>query len=153
MHQHNSWKIKKKNQADSLSKSRSYSPRERYRFSLQATTSLSFNFSKTRSFLLLTVRLTGRCSIIRAVARLHLPAANLQLVRVGQMCSAHVAHPLLLAGAALSHIDWHPWSPRGVSLHLWTRLQITGLVLLHWNKSEIIYQDFPFIKVTGEACK
>lgn len=85
----------------------------------------------SRVFVQLTVRLAGRRPVVGAVARLHLPASDLQLVRVGQVRSAHVAHPLLLAGATLSHVDGHPRSPGGVSLHLWTRLQITGLVLLH----------------------
>ena len=66
-----------------------------------------------------------------AEARLHLPAANLQLVGVGQVGAAHVAHPLLLTSSTLSHVDRHPGSPRCVPLYLWTRLQVTGLVLLN----------------------
>lgn len=52
------------------------------------------------------------------------------------MSAAHVAHPLLLTSSTLSHIDGHPGGPGGVPLYLWTRLQVTGLVLLNGNVPE-----------------
>lgn len=78
----------------------------------------------------LTVCLADGRAVVRAEARLHLPPSDLQVVGVGQVGAAHVAHPLLLAGPALRHVDGHPGRPRGVPLHLWARLQVTGLVLL-----------------------
>lgn len=72
---------------------------------------------------------------------------------VGQVRATHVAHPLLLPGAALSHVDGHPRRPGRVPLHLWTRLQVAGLVLLNEKffrqpancfrfllRSEVIYE-------------
>lgn len=81
-------------------------------------------------FTLLTIRLTDHRSIIRTVARLYFPPSDLQLVRIGQVGPAHVAHPLLLTSSTLGHIDRHPGGPRSVPLYLWTGLQVTSLVLL-----------------------
>ena len=78
----------------------------------------------------LTVGLTGGGAIVGAEARLHLAPSDLQLVGVRQLGAAHVAHPLLLARPALRHVDGHPGRPGRVPLHLRTRLQVTGLVLL-----------------------
>ena len=79
----------------------------------------------------LTVSLAGGRAVVGAEARLHLPASDLQLVRVGQVGAAHVAHPLLLARSALRDVDRHPRSPWGVPLHLRTGLQVTGFVFLN----------------------
>lgn len=84
----------------------------------------------------LTVRLAGGRSVVGAETRLHLPASDLQLVGIGQMRPAHVAHPLLLTSSALSHVDGHPGRPRRVPLHLRTRLQVTGFVFLQQNKRQ-----------------
>lgn len=82
----------------------------------------------------LTVSLAGCRAIVGTEARLHLPASDLQLVGIGQMRPAHVAHPLLLTSSALSYVDGHPGRPRRVPLHLRTRLQVTGFVFLQRKK-------------------
>lgn len=56
---------------------------------------------------------------------------------IGQVGPAHVAHPLLLTSSTLSHVDGHPGGPRCVPLHLWTRLQVTGLVLLNEEVADV----------------
>lgn len=85
---------------------------------------------KLKSIYTLTVCLAGHCSIIRAVAGLHLPFSQLQLVRIRQLGPADVPYPLLLPRPSLGYIHRHPGRPRGVSSHLRARFQITSLVLL-----------------------
>lgn len=111
-------------------------------FSLDCKTYL---YSLFLSAVLLTVRLAGCCAIVGTEARLHLPASDLQLVGVRQVGAAHVAHPLLLTSSTLSHVDGHPGGPGGVPLYLWTRLQVTGLVLLNEKVAEeILISSFKF---------
>lgn len=106
----------------------------------------------------LTVCVTGDGAIVRTEARLHLPFSQLEFVRICQLCPANVAHPLLLACATLSHVDWHPWCPRSVPSHLRTRLQITGLVFLQneqgtgmWPVSEVQNVQFICLAPSGQS--
>lgn len=57
------------------------------------------------------------------------------------MGAAHVSHPLFLTSSALSHIDGHPGGPRCVPLHLWTGLQVAGLVLLNERPKKYLYDS------------
>lgn len=68
----------------------------------------------------LTVCVTGDRAIVGTEACLHLPFTQLEFVWICQVRPTNVAHPLLLASATLSYIDWHPWCPRSVPPHLRT---------------------------------
>lgn len=91
----------------------------------------------------LTIRIADHRPVIWTETRLHLPPSDLQLVGVGQVGPAHVARPLLLTGSALGHVDGHPGRPGSVPLHLWTCLQVAGLVLL--KDTVEIYRQVLFI--------